>query len=75
MIDLAIQFAEANRQEQEWLREEIKEWKTLVMAILQENGGEIKISKRSLDAVRKDDIMICEENAFDRSYTITLREK
>ena len=33
ITSLAIQFAEANQQEQKWLREEIKQLKTIIAAL------------------------------------------
>lgn len=66
LTSLAAQFAKANRDEQRWLREEIQQWKTLVMAIIQENGGELKISKRSLDSVRPCDTISITEDKLNR---------
>lgn len=75
LTSLAAQFAKANRDEQRWLREEIQQWKTLVMAIVQENGGELKIAKKSLDSVRPYDIITVEEDKLNRCLILKEEKK
>jgi len=50
--NLAVDFANTNRQEQQWLRDELNETYALIKAIAIENNNVITISKRSLSLAR-----------------------
>lgn len=41
--DLTIRFAETNRQEQQWLRDEIKELRTIIAILIKKAGGKVYI--------------------------------
>jgi len=56
LAKLAIQFADQNRQDQKFLREEIRELRTILAAVALSNGGEVKIQDKDLLNVRGRDL-------------------
>lgn len=44
---LAINFSRANTQEQIWLRDEIKELRTMLAILIQRAGGQVSISHKN----------------------------
>lgn len=48
MVNLVKQFAEANTQEQKWLRDNIKDLQAVIGSMVHQMGGVAKIPKRDM---------------------------
>jgi len=71
---MAKSFAEANRQEQKWLRDEVQELRKIIMClIMRSESQEIKIYKRDLQSIRnwENVYLDFEDNTRDQHITIT----
>lgn len=71
---MAKSFAEANRQEQKWLRDEVQELRKIIMClIMRSESQEIKVYKKDLQSIRSwENIYLdFEDNTWDQHITIT----
>ena len=67
---LAIQFAEANRDEQRWLRDERNGYRHLLAAAVLQNGGELVLDDRSRFAATPDDVLEFRVDTWNRCLRI-----
>ena len=57
VTELAIQFANANRDEQRWLRDERNGLRHILAAVVLQSGGELVLDDRSRLAATHDDVL------------------
>lgn len=70
---VAKSFAEANRQEQKWLRDEIQELRKLILCLIwRTEDEELKVFKSDLKHIRdwEDVVLDIESNTWDQHMTI-----
>lgn len=71
----AVKFAEANRQEQKWLRDEIKELKMIIAALLTKTADCATISESTMRDVKDNCEFSMEYDHRNMVYKLTYRDK